>query len=135
MNALDELLRTLCKIGKPPLAVKCAAIGTSRYFAKNDADLILTNPVNPSGNSIFRRVAILKQNWADNESTRDAEWAKFAEDLQFEYDDGYGTQNLFGTVWFNDGSWLERGEYDGSEWWEYKSVPVIPEELKNNSLN
>lgn len=46
------------------------------------------------------------------------------------YDAGYGGQELFGTIWYTDGSWSERGEYDGSEWWEYKTCPVIPEELR-----
>ena len=26
---------------------------------------------------------------------------------------------------FEDGTWLERGEYDGSEWWEYKQKPTL----------
>ena len=26
--------------------------------------------------------------------------------------------------------WLERHEYDGSEWWEYKQFPVKPEETR-----
>lgn len=34
------------------------------------------------------------------------------------------------TIWYDDGSWSERGEYDGSEWWERKTCPEIPEELK-----
>jgi hypothetical protein len=44
--------------------------------------------------------------------------------LDFEYDAGYGGQELFGFVVFEDGSWLERGEYDGSEWWAYKKTPT-----------
>jgi len=43
--------------------------------------------------------------------------------LNFEYDSGYGSQEVYGTIVFKDGSWLERGEYDGSEWWDYKSCP------------
>lgn len=43
--------------------------------------------------------------------------------LNFEYDNGYGIQHVYGTIVFKDDSWLERREYDGSEWWEYKSVP------------
>lgn len=57
-------------------------------------------------------------------------WNRFLSELDFTYDAGYGGQELFGYVWFQDGSWLERGEYDGSEWWAYKKTPVIPEELK-----
>ena len=41
------------------------------------------------------------------------------DDLDFEYDEGYGSQHLFGIILFNDGSWIIREEYDGSEWWEY----------------
>ena len=50
-------------------------------------------------------------------------------DLDFDYGDGYGEQELFGLVWFNDGSWLERWEYDGSEGWVYKTTPKIPDNL------
>lgn len=44
--------------------------------------------------------------------------------LNVEYDDGWGGQWLFGIVVFSDGTWLERGEYDGSEWWEHKQLPT-----------
>lgn len=29
-------------------------------------------------------------------------------------------------VVMRDGSWFERAEYDGSEWWEHKHVPIKP---------
>jgi len=29
-----------------------------------------------------------------------------------------------------DGTWTERREYDGSEWWKYMKTPEIPEKLK-----
>ena len=54
---------------------------------------------------------------------------QFLTDLDFEYDSGYGGQRLFGTIWYEDGTWSERGEYDGSEWWEHHECPQIPEEL------
>ena len=47
--------------------------------------------------------------------------------LDFEYDSGYGSQVLFGYVWFTDGTWLERFEYDGSECWHHITRP-IPDE-------
>ena len=50
--------------------------------------------------------------------------------LDFEYDAGFGGQMLYGILWFTDGSWGLRGEYDGSEWWELASYPVIPDELR-----
>ena len=53
----------------------------------------------------------------------------FLNELDFEYDSGYGGQLLFGTIWYTDGTWSSRGEYDGSEWWKYHSCPEIPESL------
>ena len=47
--------------------------------------------------------------------------------LDFDYNSGYGSQELFGTIWYNDGSWSDRGEYDGSEWWQYQKCPPLPE--------
>jgi len=57
------------------------------------------------------------------------DWSKFLTDLDFEYDCGFGGQNLFGTIWYVDGTWSDRGEYDGSEWWDYHYCPQIPVEL------
>ena len=59
----------------------------------------------------------------------EADFAAFLQSLDFEYDDGYGTQELFGTIWYEDGSWSEREEYDGSECWAYKTSPAIPAKL------
>ncbi len=33
------------------------------------------------------------------------------------------------TIDFNYQPESERGEYDGSEWWEYQAMPKIPKEL------
>lgn len=46
------------------------------------------------------------------------------------YNDGFGGQEVamdikvVGDYW-----WLERHQYDGSEWWEYKEIPVKPKEF------
>lgn len=60
----------------------------------------------------------------------DAEWQTFLNKLNVEYDNGYGGQELFGTVWLPDNVWMTRGEYDGSEWWEEHAYQAIPEQLK-----
>lgn len=46
------------------------------------------------------------------------------------YDDGYGCQYLFGLVWMRDGTWFERDEYDGAEWWAHRKTPPVPNYLK-----
>jgi hypothetical protein len=55
---------------------------------------------------------------------------KFLDALKFDYDNSYGHQYIYGTIWYDDGTWSTRGEYDGSEWWEHHILPEIPEELK-----
>jgi hypothetical protein len=62
------------------------------------------------------------------------EFSEFISKLDFDYDDGYGGQNLFGTIWYINGNWSDRGEYDGSEWWEYRQVPQIPDFLDRNKI-
>lgn len=49
-------------------------------------------------------------------------------ELNFNYDSSFGAQELFGYVWFTDGTWSERGEYDGSEWWKHIERPEIPKD-------
>lgn len=51
--------------------------------------------------------------------------------LDFYYYAGYGIQELYGVVLFNDNTWLERWEYDGSECWEYKKAPTVEEILNS----
>jgi hypothetical protein len=52
------------------------------------------------------------------------------EDLKdVNYDDGYGSQNLYGIILLDDNDWLERLEYDGAEWWEYRRNPHLVDDL------
>ena len=50
------------------------------------------------------------------------------------YDSGYGYANVatdlvvVGSNW-----WLERGEYDGAEWWDYKESPKQVNEVREIS--
>ena len=57
------------------------------------------------------------------------DWSLFLKSIDRVYDNGYGGQNLFGRIWYSDGTWSEREEYDGSEWWEHNYCPSIPAEL------
>ena len=54
-------------------------------------------------------------------------WEDFAKQANFEYDSGYGGVEIpADLVVVGDNWWLERAEYDGSEWWEFKTIPVEP---------
>jgi hypothetical protein len=69
----------------------------------------------------------------------DEQYSEFMSKLDFTYDSGYGGQELDGVIWFEDGTWADRGEYDGSEWWQYHKLPEVPtylyseEDRKNES--
>lgn len=50
-----------------------------------------------------------------------------------EYDSGYGCQEVAeDLVIVGDDWWLSRGEYDGSEWWDFNKKPVKPEIVVKN---
>lgn len=52
-------------------------------------------------------------------------WEDFASIANFSYDNGYGINEITDTLYIvGDNWWLERGEYDGSEWWEFKTTPT-----------
>ena len=49
----------------------------------------------------------------------------------FNYSADYGHQYVPEDLTIvGDGWWLERGEYDGSEWWEFKSCPRRPTTIR-----
>lgn len=62
------------------------------------------------------------------------EYEEFLDSIDFNYDSGWGSQNLYGFIWFEDGTWMERYEYDGSESWDYKKCPEIPPELSDGKI-
>jgi hypothetical protein len=109
-NAKEELIAILMRTES---SIKCARIKRDEgYWDEHDnyttkADIILKE-----GHSL-------------------EEYKSFLDALNFEYDNGYGMQELSGTVWLTkENTWLSRGEYDGSEWWEYNECPKVPDELK-----
>tara|TARA_B110000977_G_scaffold36886_1_gene49555 strand:- start:6714 stop:7034 length:321 start_codon:yes stop_codon:yes gene_type:complete len=102
-NARQELLDLTTRLG---LAVEAVSIRFGYYDEEDDT------------NEDYVKV-ILKQNY------NDIDYKEFISKLEFTYDSGYGCQELFGRIWFKDGSWATRGEYDGSEWWEHHTRPEI----------
>lgn len=99
-HELQEILENKAKI-------KCAIIYKGDYYGFGDERPKFKLPLNYT----------------------DDDLVNYYNSLNFKYDSGYGGQELFGTVWLEDGTWLSRGEYDGSEWWEHNVLPQIPNEL------
>ena len=52
---------------------------------------------------------------------------EFLEKADVNYDDGYGAPEVATNLKIvGDDWWMERHEYDGSEWWEFKSMIKKP---------
>lgn len=69
--------------------------------------------------------------WCGSENFGWFTWEDFSSLANVEYDGGYGAAEVAQDlkVVGND-FWLERHEYDGSEWWEFKEIPKKPEEFR-----
>jgi hypothetical protein len=53
-------------------------------------------------------------------------WPEFEQIANVEYDDDYGGAEVAeDLVVVGDDWWLERGEYDGREWWNYMTKPIL----------
>ena len=59
-------------------------------------------------------------------------WTEFKVIADLEYDSGFGGQEIVDdlVVVFEDNSWLERHEYDGSEGWGFKESPTKNKDTK-----
>jgi hypothetical protein len=59
------------------------------------------------------------------------DWAGFAALADFKYCNGFGTAYIASDLCVvGDNWWLERSEYDGSEGWDFKTLPIKPEAAK-----
>ena len=60
----------------------------------------------------------------------------FKKIADFEYNCDFGGANINESlkIVFNDNSWLERGEYDGSEWWELRKCPLRNVEFVDKNI-
>ena len=111
MNARKELEEILNKLKEKQNVLVCADITYEEgWRGENKEQITLTHP----------------------HTKEEAE--AFFKALDFNYNNGFGSQELFGTVWLTYGVWLSRWEYDGSEGWQVNSCPHIPNHLYKKSL-
>ena len=66
---------------------------------------------------------VLNINYSENE------YNNFLKVSDVKYENGFGLQELYGYIWYNDGTWSERHEYDGEEEWRYKKCPSFQDTL------
>ena len=115
-NAKTELLKKLENLADIKCAVVAKLCDALPYSVFKETDF----------RKRFSKTIELKENYSDEELLI------FLDSLDFEYDDGYGQQELFGIVWLVDDSWLSREEYDGSEWWQHNFLPPILSYFQNS---
>lgn len=121
INAKQELMDLLDLVDGKVLCAEVYTDDLGKRWVKKGEWGIIEEP------GIEDMKAVLKIGYTEEE------FNKFLNDLDFEYDNGYGMQVLYGTIWMDDNTWIDRGEYDGSEWWQWMFMPDIPGHLKENS--
>ncbi len=67
-----------------------------------------------------------------NEDGYGCSWKEYKKLADVQYDRGFGAAAVATdlTIVFTDGATMYRGEYDGSEWWEYSRPFKIPQKTK-----
>jgi len=106
MNLLQETIEALEDQGKKPSDILWVGLKNGLAIGKNLNDLLFG----------FDEVKEISWSWED-----------FSKIADFEYNAGFGLQEInealviVGKDW-----WLERHEYDGKEWWEFKTLPERP---------
>ena len=74
-----------------------------------------------------RDVCTVSQTVALRKGYTECDLACFYDTLHIEYSRNTDMQNVFGTIWFADGSWATRQVYDdGFEQWAWISRPPTP---------
>ena len=69
--------------------------------------------------------------WVGNTEQYAITWDEFKKIADVDYDSGYGSAEIAGDlILVGKDFWLTRGEYDGSEWWEYHEKPFKPKITK-----
>lgn len=77
-------------------------------------------------------ILVTENKWKNNERDVYVPISWFLEQAKrINYYSGYGTAviDLTLKIVLKDGRWLERREYDGSEWWVLRSKPNMPHEI------
>ena len=62
-------------------------------------------------------------------------WDEFSDVADVNYDAGFGIEEIVPTLTVVGSDWwMERAEYDGSEWWDYQTKPQKPDTHRTPAL-
>ena len=91
-------------------------------------------------NLLKETIAILKENnktsedvvWVGSISFGSFNWETFKKLADKEYNDRHGSVEVpLDLFVVGKDFWLERHEYDGADWWEFKTMPIQPQPVLN----
>lgn len=120
-NFLEETIRCLNENGKTEEDVLWVGRGFGKFG---------------SFNSIGSFSRFFRNCFSDTPEKYKATWEDFKLKADFNYDDGYGMVYIpADLIVVGKDFWLERAEYDGSEWWEFMTVPAEPALAKELDLS
>lgn len=125
-NVKQDLLKAIADSGHKEGDIKCAVLSIHFNYTDDYEMGIYLGKNEFHEKPEWWKYLVLKDGYTMEELQA------FIDATDVEYDTGFGGQELFGYVMFSDESWMERGEYDGSEWWEFKKF-FIPEQCKSNN--
>ena len=90
-------------------------------------------------NLLKETIEVLRENgkseedvlWCGSEEFGWFTWEDFKELADFEYCNDYGLQEIASDLLVvGKDFWLERHQYDGAEWWEFKTLPKKPKNYR-----
>ena len=117
-NAREELVKGLTKCNIPLRDIQAAKICQEEPLWETAMEYTLDEN--------YKGYLMLYPGYTDSEFDK---WLSKINEIN--YHSGYGSQQLFGTIWLRNGLWMTRGEYDGSEWWELRKRPPLPKKDKS----
>jgi hypothetical protein len=62
------------------------------------------------------------------------EYQDFLKFLDVNYNSSYGSQKLFGIIYCEDDVWIDRGEYDGAEWYVVHQYPNLRDNFDKSDV-
>lgn len=121
-----------CRERRPPWLENFIAVASTSLFgfgARNNQNENMNAKkelLDHIGDRKVKYVQVIREISYDDKATIEGTLDEVLPRLDFDYDDGYGGQELEGTIWYANGTWSDRGEYYGSEWWEHCECPSLP---------
>jgi hypothetical protein len=113
------------KLGKPCRCSPTSSVVSDPAFLMVNLLEETTDAITRSGHAITDVVFI-----GSATSGHQCDWDRFVELADIAYDNGFGSSSVATDliIAFSDGAKMWRGEYDGSEWWEFSSPFCQPDE-------